>query len=145
MGFANGIADGMLESRASNAESDARRAAAELDSERDRFAREMRAARQEIANLRAQIAQQQQKEYEATATSLCAQSFALAFGVAQTKAQSEGNKELLEQLEKVRPRIALEAKKLMQSNDSRNSGNPHWISLVERCKTMQMNEFFKAV
>ena len=145
MGFADGIADGMLEGRVASAESDARRAVADLRSEKDRFDRQMRAAQQEIANLRAQLAQQQQQERESTATSLCAQSFALAFGVVQTKAKAEGNNEVLEQLEKVRPLIALEARKLMKSNDLRNKDKPHWINLVERCKTMQINEFFKVV
>ena len=42
MGFADGIADGMLEGRAASAESDARRAVADLRSERDRFDRQMR-------------------------------------------------------------------------------------------------------
>lgn len=48
-------------------------------------------------------------------------------------------------LEAVRQQVAQEAKKIMQKQDALNAGNPHWIGLVETCKTMALNEHLKVI
>ena len=46
-------------------------------------------------------------------------------------------------LERVRAGIALEAKKIMEAHDQRNSQNPEWVSLVETCKKLPLNDDLK--
>ncbi|WP_159283027.1 hypothetical protein, partial [Rahnella variigena] len=129
-----GVADAMLASRAASAESQAARAVADLHDAKRRHERDMASARNEIAELRATLSQLRKDNARQVAQSLCAQS--IVGGMTTLLLKANGAHPALEA---VRQQVAQEAKKIMQKQDALNAGDPHWIGLVETCRTMASN------
>lgn len=144
MGLGNALADVMLEGRVASAESQAHWAGVRQRDAEDKFKRDMHEAetklieaRGEIAALRATIAEQQKTYRKTLAQSLCAQ--AMASGFVMLMLKSKGHP----LLERVRAGMADEAKKSMETHDLRNSQNPEWVSLVETCKELPLNQHLR--
>lgn len=140
MGFADGVADAMLAGQLASAQSQGSRAVADLDDARRQHRRDMDVARQEIGTLRSTVSQLQEERHRHLATSLCAQSVSGAIVLLLMKAEGKD-----EHLEIFRAKVAAEAKRIMETHDLRYREDPHWVSLVERCKTMPFNEHIKVV
>ena len=144
MGLGNALADVMLEGRVASAESQAHWAGVRQRDAEDKFRRDMHAAeielikaKCEIAALRATVAQQQQTIDKQLAQSLCAQAMANGFVMLMLKSKDNPV------LERVRAAMALEARKSMETHDQRNSQNQRWVSLVETCKKLPLNDHLK--
>lgn len=144
MGLGNALADVMLEGRVAGAESQAHWAGVRQRDAEDRFKRDMHQAeielikaKGEIAALRATVEQQRQALNKLGAQSLCAQAMVSGFVMLMFKSKDHPL------LERVRAGIALEAKKIMEAHDQRNSQNPEWVSLVETCKKLPLNDDLK--
>ena len=144
MGLGNALADVMLEGRVAGAESQAHWAGVRQRDAEDRFKRDMHQAeielikaKGEIAALRATVEQQRQALNKLRAQSLCAQSMVSGFVMLMFKSKDHPL------LERVRSGIALEAKKIMETHDQRNSNNQEWVSLVETCKELPLNNDLK--
>ncbi len=144
MGLGNALADVMLEGRVAGAESQAHWAGVRQRDAEDRFKRNMHQAeidlikaKGEIAALRATVEQQRQALNIQGAQSLCAQAMVSGFVMLMFKSKDHPL------LERVRAGIALEAKKIMETHDQRNSHNQEWVSLVETCKKLPLNNDLK--
>ena len=144
MGLGNALADVMLEGRVAGAESQAHWAGVRQRDAENRFKRDMHQAeielikaKGEIAALRATVEQQRQALNKLRAQSLCAQSMVSGFVMLMFKSKGHPL------LERVRAGIALEAKKIMETHDQRNSNNQEWVSLVETCKELPLNNDLK--
>lgn len=144
MGLGNALADVMLEGRVAGAESQAHWAGVRQREAEDRFKRDMHQAeialikaKGEIAALRATVEQQRQALNKMRAQSLCAQSMVSGFVMLMFKSKDHPL------LERVRAGIALEAKKIMETHDQRNGHNQEWVSLVETCKELPLNNDLK--
>ncbi|WP_156379436.1 hypothetical protein [Acidovorax sp. Root402] len=144
MGLGNALADVMLEGRVAGAESKAHWAGVRQRDAEDRFKRDMHQAeielikaKGEIAALRATVEQQRQALNKQGAQSLCAQAMVSGFVMLMFKSKDHPL------LERVRAGIALEARKIMEAHDQRNSQNPEWVSLAETCKKLHLNDDLK--
>lgn len=143
MGFARGVADAMLESRAAGAESSAAHGWGEVDRLQRQLCEEKettQAARNEIARLRSVITKMNADKARMTAGYLCCQS--IAWGAAIVLVLNAKNDAILD---RARSDVAAEARKLMLSQDSKNADNQQWVSLIEACKGLPFNQHLKIV